>query len=170
MESEKSGVGKYLGAINIISKKSEVAIQTISHHHIAIYGGDTSEEGAFLGIYNVKFGVIQAHTCFKMFNKPPRMWLIDNNLVTVMGQRLVCVPFNLQTETLSALVGSRALHAHLKTPSEICTIVPTAVWEETTANFQQTTIEYPEKIREQLIAFSAEGWSEYGYVSIIRDV
>ncbi|KAK6630807.1 hypothetical protein RUM44_002976 [Polyplax serrata] len=162
LESEKCGVGKYLGAINVISKTSEVAIQAVGHDHIAIYGGDISEEGAFLGIYNVKFGVIQAQASFKMFNKPPRMWLIDNNLVIVMGQRLVCVPFNLQTQTLSALVGSRALHSHLQTPSEICTIVPTAVWDENGMDVKPPAVDYPDKIKEQLITFSSEGWSEFG--------
>lgn len=133
----------------------------MSADHVAIYAGDLSEEGAFLGIYNVKFGVIQAQTSFKMFSKPPKMWLIDNNLVIVMGQRLVCVPFKLQTEKLSALVGSRAVHALSKTTSDIYTIIPTAVWDGT-EEAKPLKIKYPDSIKEQLLAYLSEGWSEYG--------
>lgn len=142
----------------------------VSYTQVAFYASDLSEEGAILGVYNVKFGLFQVQTSFKLFNKPPKMWVVENNIVILMGQRLVCVPFTLQAEMLSALACSRALHN--KPPSlsqEISAVIPIMSWENNESKTSSGDIDVdnhnincPENIKEMLSACSSEGWSEYG--------
>lgn len=168
LQSEKDGIGHFVGTVDLVSRKSSLEMIPVSSNHLAIYAGDSSEEGAVLAIYNVKFGMIQAQANFKMFNKPPRMWLVNRNLIIVMGQRLMCVPFDLQTETLSALVGSKASYESIKNSGDICAIMPTAVWEDDVADEDGKVVDdemvgnCPRKIQEQLEALTSEGWSESG--------
>ncbi|KAL0270969.1 UNVERIFIED_CONTAM: hypothetical protein PYX00_008227 [Menopon gallinae] len=173
---DKNGVGKFLGRIHTVSSKFDVAMVPVSYTQIAFYASDLSEEGAILGVYNVKFGLFQVQTSFKLFNKPPRIWVVENNIVILMGQRLVCVPFTLQAEMLSALACSRALHS--KPPSlsqEISAVIPTMSWEDTgrktsdADGIDNDNINCPENIKEMLSACSSEGWSEYGICQFILD-
>lgn len=133
----------------------------ISSNHLAFYASHSLEEGAVLGIYNVKYRMIEAQSIFKMFNKPPRLWLIDHYLIFIMGQRLMCVPFDLPTQTLSALVGSKTLNQKTKDPDDLCVIIPTDVWEEEDENGLDVEMDDC-PVKDQLDSMISEGWPESG--------
>lgn len=46
-----------------------------------------------------------------------------------LGQRLICVPYTLQTDSMAALVGTRPPHSDAQ-QNDVVTVMPTVSWEE----------------------------------------
>jgi hypothetical protein len=54
----------------------------------------------------VQFGVVQSRHHFKLFASPPRLWCAGTNLLIATAHNLVVVPYKLEAQRLSALVGA----------------------------------------------------------------
>ncbi|PSN52742.1 hypothetical protein C0J52_06156 [Blattella germanica] len=98
--------GTFMNTMSVLSTKHPVAMTSLSSSHVAIYGADPTEEGAVLAIYNLSYGVVQSRHHFKLFASPPRLWCMGTNLMIATAHNLVVVPYNLETQRLSALVGA----------------------------------------------------------------
>ena len=95
--------------VNGISLSSPVALVKLDATHIAIYGADSSDEGALLLLYDLKFGMTMAMRRLKFFCNPPLLYCPPNNnvLLLCVVQNLVVVPFNLQPSLLWNLVDKK---------------------------------------------------------------
>jgi len=71
-------LGRFVGVIRVVSCTSSVGMAGLSDDHIAIYGGDPLEDGAIVVVYNLKLGMVQASTSFKLLQKPPRIWAVHS--------------------------------------------------------------------------------------------
>lgn len=54
----------------------------------------------------MQYGVVQSRHHFKMFASPPRLWCAGTNLLIATAHNLVVVPYKLEAQRLSALVGA----------------------------------------------------------------
>ena len=78
---------------------------------MAIYGADSSDEGALLLLFDLKFGMTVASRRLKFFCNPPHLYCSpDNNvLLLCIGQNLVVVPYILQPSLLWNLMNKNQL-------------------------------------------------------------
>ncbi|XP_071057378.1 nucleolar protein 11 [Onthophagus taurus] len=108
-KKESCNLSDIFATIESISSSHFAALTPISNDNIAIYGADRNQEGAKLIIYNTQYKVGQSMLSFKLFSKAKKIWCIENYLFMCSGQHLAVVPFFINTEHLSALVGSHKI-------------------------------------------------------------
>jgi hypothetical protein len=116
--------------------------------------------GASLIIYNVQFGVVQSRHHFKLFALPPRLWCAGSNLLIAAAHNLVVVPYQLEAQQLSALVGVHCSDGTAGCDVQELHFMPCASWvaESTTADMCcQPNQQVPEAIKEELAALQADG-------------
>jgi hypothetical protein len=131
--------------------------------------------GASLIIYNVQFGVVQSRHHFKLFASPPRLWCAGTNLLIATAHNLVVVPYRLEAQRLSAMVGTHcsgsAQAEHDSDVQELHhTLCSNWVANGTGKNApSRSNQQIPEALKEQLRALEAEGCcqSMLVYCSII---
>jgi hypothetical protein len=118
--------------------------------------------GASLIIYNVQFGVVQSRHHFKLFALPPRLWCTGSCLFIAAAHNLVVVPYQLEAQQLSALVGAHCSDGTADCDVQELRYVPCASWvadSGTTADIVccQPNQQVPEAIKEELAALQADG-------------
>lgn len=152
--------GSFVNTVRAVSTKHPVALLALSSSHVAVYGADPSEEGASLIIYNVQFGVVQSRYHFKLFALPPRLWCAGSSLLIAAAHNLVVVPYQLEAQQLSALVGAHCSDGTADCDVQELHYTPCASWvaESTTADMCcQPNQQVPEAIKEELAALQADG-------------
>ncbi|KAK7790230.1 hypothetical protein R5R35_009342 [Gryllus longicercus] len=100
--------GTFLQKVTSVNSKHPVAITPISNSHLAFFGADSSEEGATLILLNLEFQLVQSRLHFKLYTKPPRLWNVSSHLLVAVGNNLIAVPYHLEVEQLSTLVGTHS--------------------------------------------------------------
>jgi hypothetical protein len=119
--------------------------------------------GASLIIYNVQYGVVQSRHHFKLFASPPRLWCAGTNLLIATAHNLVVVPYKLEAQRLSALVGAHCSgSAQADHDSDVQELhhVLCSKWmaNGTTKDApSQSNQQIPEVLKEQLQVLEAEG-------------
>jgi hypothetical protein len=116
--------------------------------------------GASLLIYNVQFGVVQSRHHFKLFALPPRLWCAGSNLLIAGAHNLLVVPYKLETQQLSALVGAHCSEGTDDSDVQELYYMPCASWvaDSTTKDMCcQPNQQVPEAIKEQLATLQANG-------------
>ncbi|KAK5642150.1 hypothetical protein RI129_008317 [Pyrocoelia pectoralis] len=98
--------GNLFAPFEFLSCKDNITMAYINQHHIGMYGGDANEEGAALILYNTQFKVSQSKQLLKLFTSGAKLWKIENHILFCSGQSLGVIPFYLDKEQLSSLVGS----------------------------------------------------------------
>ncbi|KAJ9575909.1 hypothetical protein L9F63_007221 [Diploptera punctata] len=156
--------GTLVNVISIVSTKHPIAMASLSSSHVAIYGADSSEEGAVVVIYNTYYGVVQSRHHFKLFASPPRLWCTSTSLLIAMTHNLVVVPFELEAQLLSALVGAHCNTAETSESDpdlEELHLVQDDAWA-VNGEFMDTSSvdEVPESIKQQLDALKIDSCSQ----------
>jgi hypothetical protein len=118
--------------------------------------------GASLIIYNVQFGVVQSRHHFKLFALPPRLWCVGSSLLIAAAHNLVVVPYQLEAQQLSALVGAHCTDGTAECDVQELRYVPCASWvadSSTTGDIMccQPNQQVPEAIKKELAALQADG-------------
>lgn len=96
----------FYSVVEYLSRIQPVCMIALNTTYIAMYGAESSQEGASLQIYNLQFKVTQSKTKLKLFTLGSKLWLLGDCILLTIGQNLAVVPFYLSTEQLAALVGS----------------------------------------------------------------
>ncbi|KAL3282718.1 hypothetical protein HHI36_005890 [Cryptolaemus montrouzieri] len=110
LEDKTDNLGEIYSVIESISGNHPVSIVSLDKDYIAMYGDNSNQEGALLIIYNMQFKVTQCRQPFKLLTIGAKLWSIQENLILPVGQNLAVVPFYLEKEQLSALVGSHRMN------------------------------------------------------------
>ncbi|XP_074032384.1 nucleolar protein 11 [Leptinotarsa decemlineata] len=105
-DSGVDDVGRLFSVVESVSPKHPVSMISLDDNYIALHGANYNEEGAVLVIYNTQFRVRQSKQPFELFTSNAKVWKIENNILLPMGQNLAVIPFDLETEQLTALFGS----------------------------------------------------------------
>lgn len=147
--------GEVYATIESISCKESVAMIPISNDHIAMYGADSSQEGASVVIYNMQFKILQSKQPFKMFSNITKIWQVDNVLLLCSGRHLAVIPFEINTEHLSQLVGS---HKISTTDVDVQQVYTVEKWDIDEDNDFGKSI--PTKIRQHVWTCLEQGLSE----------
>ena len=136
----------------------------VSNSYVAMYGGNIDEEGAQLILYNVQFKVCQTRQSFKLFH-PTKMWCIDDNVMLCVGQNLAVVPFFINTQQLSEMVGS---HNPLLVMDDVQIIenVEVKTWNGDSQDIELDTV-VPENIKTDLEDLLVQGFSERAISEIL---
>lgn len=110
----------------------------------------------------MQFGLVQSRHHFKLFASPPRLWNAGTNLLIATAHNLVVVPYKLEAQRLSALVGAHcsgtAQPEHDSDVQELhqaqrCNWGANGTVRDRTESDQQV----PEAIKEHLEALQADG-------------
>ncbi|KAI4470131.1 hypothetical protein MML48_1g02835 [Holotrichia oblita] len=147
--------GEIYATIESVSCKESVAMIPINNDHIAMYGADSSQEGASVVIYNTQFKILQSKQPFKMFSNITKLWQIDNVLLLCSGRHLAVIPFEINTEHLSQLVGSHKINV---TDVDVQQIYTVEKWDIDEENDYDKSI--PTKIRQNVWTCLEQGLSE----------
>lgn len=73
---------------------------------IAMYGADSSEEGAMLCIYNLNFKLVQATQKLKLYTNDAKLWKIEDKLLLAANRHLAVAPFRLAPQRLLPTISS----------------------------------------------------------------
>lgn len=135
--------GLTLMNIKNIKTTQPIAMQSINSKLLVLYGCDPSEEGALLLIVDTKLQAVVCRHYFKMYTKPPRLWVISSNIVLSMGQYLALVPFQMTSQLLDTRINTQI-------PDE--KVTKTVYWENDNKNDEFVTYEtYEDKFKNVLI-------------------
>ncbi|XP_044752139.1 nucleolar protein 11 [Coccinella septempunctata] len=99
---------EFFCTIKSISCRYPLSMVSLDRDYLAIYGGNSNQEGALLLIYNMQFKVTQCTQPFKLEAMGVKLFKIYEKLLVPVGQNLAVVPYYLENEQLSALVGSHS--------------------------------------------------------------
>lgn len=108
----------------------------------------------------MQFGVVQSRHHFKLFALPPRLWCAGSNLLVAAAHNLVVVPYKLEAQQLSALVGAHCSDGTDDSDVQELHYTPCASWvaDSTTKDVCcQPDQQVPEAIKGQLAALQADG-------------
>ncbi|KAF5277472.1 hypothetical protein FQR65_LT03809 [Abscondita terminalis] len=149
-----------------LSCKDPVTMAYLNQHYVAMYGADCNEEGAALILYNTQFKVFQSKQTLKLFTSGAKLWKIENNLLFCCGQSLGVMPFYLETEQLSALVGSHRV-ALIDSDPDVVLVeeMEEADWNVLKVKSQERSI--PSNIKSQVLDLSQQGLSESTMCGVI---
>ncbi|KRT78683.1 hypothetical protein AMK59_7154, partial [Oryctes borbonicus] len=154
-DNSTENFGTVFANIESISCKQDVAMTSLGSDHIAIYGADCNQEGASIIIYNMQFKISQSKQPFKMFSNINKIWCIDNTLLLCSGQHLAVIPFEINSEQLSQLVGSHKIDVEDLDVQHVYTLEKWDIDEEN--DYKQLI---PAKIRENVLHWLNQGLSE----------
>lgn len=118
LEEHTEDLGEVFCVIELFSYEYPLSTVSLDEDHLAIYGSNSDQEGSLLIIYNMQFKVTQCIQSFKLQSMGVKLYKIHEKLLLPIGQNLAVVPYHLEKEQLSALVGS-----HSNTGDDI-TLVP----------------------------------------------
>lgn len=165
-DEPKQTTPNLFAAFETLSCKDPVTMAYLNQHYIAMYGADCNEEGAALILYNTQFKVFQSKQSLKLFTSGARLWKIENNLLFCSGQNLGVMPFYLDTEQLSALVGShRVALIDLDPDVMLVEEMEEADWNASKKDAVDRLI--PSNIATQVLDLSQQGLSESTICEII---
>lgn len=145
--------GVFIEKITFLSTKHPVAITSISNNHLSFFGADCGEEGAMLVLFNLQFHLIQAKLHFKLYTKPPKVWNVSNHLLVNVGNNLIAVPYLLEVEQLSTLVG-------IHSTSKLCMTETSWDNETTSDELMAADSKAPENIGKRIELLKLEGWPQ----------
>ncbi len=80
---------------------------SVSTNCVAIYGGNTKQDGASLVLYNTRHHIVGSTQHFKVHLNNCRLWVIGEFILMAVGQRLSCAPFRISQEKLIDIIGSK---------------------------------------------------------------
>uniref|UniRef100_A0A182J4C1 Uncharacterized protein n=1 Tax=Anopheles atroparvus TaxID=41427 RepID=A0A182J4C1_ANOAO len=103
----QEGVGNFIEMIHTIDVNQPLSLASIGKDYIAMYAGNTNQDGATLALFNVQVKVFQAKQYFKVYFRASRFWVIESNILLAFGQTLAVVPFKISKEQLSDMIGSQ---------------------------------------------------------------
>lgn len=92
---------------NALRVDKPLTIASVSKNYVAIYGGNTQQDGASLVLYNTRYNVVKCTHYFKAHLENCRLWVIGKYIFLVMGQKINCWPFRISLEKVSDLIGSK---------------------------------------------------------------
>ncbi|KAJ4427931.1 hypothetical protein ANN_23941 [Periplaneta americana] len=156
--------GTLVNIVRAVSTKHPVAMTNLSASHVAIYGADPSEEGASLIIYNVQFGVVQSRHHLKLFASPPRLWCTGTNLLITTAHNLVVVPYQLETQRLSSLIGAHCSNVSQSEKDydlqEMCQMDVNWITNGSDEQAQSETEQMPDTLKQQLQTLQDNGYPQ----------
>ncbi|XP_069688023.1 nucleolar protein 11-like isoform X1 [Periplaneta americana] len=156
--------GTLVNIVRAVSTKHPVAMTDLSASHVAIYGADPSEEGASLIIYNVQFGVVQSRHHLKLFASPPRLWCTGTNLLITTAHNLVVVPYQLETQRLSSLIGAHCSNVSQSEKDydlqEMCQMDVNWITNGSAEQAQSETEQMPDTLKQQLQTLQDNGYPQ----------
>lgn len=130
-ESNSGNTYELFAVIDFLSTDYDVSMHSLDENYIALYGAERNQEGAALVIYSTQFKVAQTRKSFKLFTERAKLWLTENLLIVPIGQTLVVVPFKLEVEQLTALIGShKIIQQDVKADVNIVHALDVASWVE----------------------------------------
>lgn len=100
--------GSYVAMFDCLRVDKQLTIVSVSKNYIAIYGGNTQQDGASLILYNTHYYFAQCKQHFKVNLDNCRLWVIGKYILMAVGQRLTCARFRISQEKLSDIIGSKA--------------------------------------------------------------
>ena len=120
MQYSEQGIVTASHNVDGISLSSAAALVKLDATHIAIYAADSSDEGALLLLFDLKFGMTVATRRLKVFCNPPMLHCSSANKVLLLCvvQNLVVVPYILQPSLLWNLIGQNQV-AELKSQPQV---------------------------------------------------
>ncbi|XP_067645701.1 uncharacterized protein [Eurosta solidaginis] len=98
--------GNFISLISALKVDSPITIAGVAKNCVAIYGANSSQEGASLLLYNTQFKVVKAQQYFKVYFDSCRIWINDDNILIAMGQNLSVVSFRMSHDLLVDLLGT----------------------------------------------------------------
>lgn len=145
--------------IESVSCKHPVTMTVLNKDYIAMYGANSSEEGAAVLIYNIQFRITQSKQIFKLFTNGAKLWQIENNLLLCVGQNLAVIPFKLDVEQLAALVGShKVIQTDQNCDVSIVQNLEVATWKTDNVSVSSNLI--PKKIKKTVSELANQGLAE----------
>ncbi|KAB0792660.1 hypothetical protein PPYR_14619 [Photinus pyralis] len=163
--NETKVTGNLFSQFEFLSCKDNITMAYINQHHIGMYGADANEEGAALILYNTQFKVSQSKQLLKLFTSGAKLWKIENNLLFCSGQSLGVIPFYLDKEQLSSLVGShRTATIDLDPDVVVMEELEEASWGSPLENIDRLI---PKEIAKLVIELSQQGFSESTICEIV---
>lgn len=107
IKDNSNDLGKILYTFNTVACTSPVSMISLDEDYLALYGGNSNQEGALLLIYNMEFKKIQCVQPFKLQTIGAKLCKIQDKLFLPVGQTLAVVPYNLEKALLSTLIKSQ---------------------------------------------------------------
>ncbi|XP_026686292.1 uncharacterized protein LOC103518779 [Diaphorina citri] len=102
--TESEFPGPVIMNIKTIKTSQPIAMKGINANLLVLYGCDPGEEGALLLVIDTRLRAVVCRHYFKMYTKPPRLWVIQSNIVLSMGQYLALVPFQMTSQLLDTRI------------------------------------------------------------------
>lgn len=93
----------------------------ISDKCVTIYACNEEEDSSSLLIYNLEYKVIQSRMDFKVFIPLVKLWNAQNNIFFGLGQYIKSVPFVLNDDKLSSMIGAQRNFADRIVDTEMIT-------------------------------------------------
>ncbi|KAL1464571.1 hypothetical protein WDU94_004203 [Cyamophila willieti] len=125
--------GPVIMNIKSIKTTQPIALQSINSNLLVLYGCDPGEEGALLLVVDTRLRAVVCRQYFKMYTKPPRLWVFQNNIVLSMGQYLALVPFQMTSQLLDTRIKTQL-------PDE--QVTKTVHWEEGDMEQEEKSVAY----------------------------
>jgi len=137
----------------------------LSETTIAIYGADVTDEGAVLMIYNVQFKLVQATQKLKFYTNGAKLWKIEDKLLLAAKRHLAVVPYHLEPQRVSAMLGSSLRFKNENNEKDADDIVViqdamVAQWENKNQTRKNSLSGIPSSISKQIHVYLNEGWSD----------
>lgn len=99
--------GAFEAMFNCLRVDKPLTIASVGKNYIAIYGGNTQQDGASLVLYNTHYHVVKCTHPFKVHLDNCRLWVIGKRILMAVGKELTCWPFHISQEKLSDIIGSK---------------------------------------------------------------
>ncbi|KFB48666.1 AGAP007145-PA-like protein [Anopheles sinensis] len=103
----QEGVGNFIEMVQSIDVTQPLSVASIGKDYIAMYAGNTNQDGATLALFNVQVKVFQAKQYFKVYFRASRFWVIESNILLAFGQTLAVVPYKISNQQLADMIGSQ---------------------------------------------------------------
>lgn len=177
--SADTGSSTLIGVIANIDTKYPVAMTSLNETTVAVYGADSSEEGAILMIYNVQFKLVQAVQKLKLYTKDAKLWKIEDKLLLAANRHLAIAPYHLAAQKISALLGSsKRIRGKDEDQEEDDVVViqesTVARWDCIQENkndkhvnendqsipLKRSIDDPPKHVQKQIVAYMSEGYSD----------
>ncbi|XP_076240568.1 nucleolar protein 11 [Calliopsis andreniformis] len=165
--ANETNLSSLVGIIGNIDTKHPVVMTPLNEATIAVYGADSSEEGAVLMIYNVQFKLVQDAQKLKLFTKDAKLWKIEDKLLLAANRHLAIAPYHLAPQRIATLLGSSLRFKSGDENEEDDDIM--VIQESTIAQWEKNgpptsitpAIEHPPaKLSKQISSYVSEGLSD----------
>lgn len=152
------GPGQLFSIIESLNCQEKVILNSIDNNYLAMYGADSNQEGASVIIYNIQFKLTQLKQPLKLYTVGAKMWNIENKLFLTVGQNLSVLPYYLENEEISSLIGShKYLYNQKDQDISFISEVEVANWSKH-RNFAENIL--PNKIKDIASHYLERGYPE----------